>query len=216
MRRLGEMPGLARIRLVTNHAAYLDEPLIAALAEVPTAMPFLPVPAQHGSDPILREMRRGYTTDLYRRRIDLLRSRVPGIELSSDWIVGFPGESDEDLEKSCDFLREMGFAQNFIFKYSPRPDTAAFDRPTLDDDVVSRRHARLTAVADEVRPRAGGDSWDRRARFSSRSPPRAMATPWAHAGESRSHISGGAVARRGDRRRANRFRIRPRRARVRA
>jgi tRNA-2-methylthio-N6-dimethylallyladenosine synthase len=150
LRRLGQMPGLARIRLVTNHAAYLDEPLIAALAEVESAMPFLPVPAQHGSDAILREMRRGYTTDLYRRRIDLLRSRVPRIELSSDWIVGFPGETDADFEKSCDFLREIGFAQNFIFKYSPRPDTAAFDRPALDEAIVSRRHARLTEVADEI------------------------------------------------------------------
>jgi tRNA-2-methylthio-N6-dimethylallyladenosine synthase len=150
VRRLGEIPGVDRIRLVTNHVAYLDDALTAALAEVPQAMPFLPIPAQHGSDRILRAMRRGYTTDLYRRRIDKLRARVPGIELSSDWIVGFPGETDEDLEKSCAFLEEQRFAQNFVFKYSPRPETAAYELPELDDADLSRRHARLLDVAEKV------------------------------------------------------------------
>jgi tRNA-2-methylthio-N6-dimethylallyladenosine synthase len=150
LRRLGGLPGLDRIRLVTNHVAYLDDALIAALAEVETCMPFLPIPAQHGSDRVLREMRRGYTTDLYRRRIEKLRSRIPGIELSSDWIVGFPGETDEDFEKSCAFLREMQFAQNFIFKYSPRPETAAFERSLVPEELVSARHARLSQIADEV------------------------------------------------------------------
>ncbi len=150
VRRLGVIPGLDRIRLVTNHVAYLDDALIAALAETPAAMPFLPVPAQHGSDPILRAMRRGYTTDLYRRRIERLRARVPGIELSSDWIVGFPSETDADFERSVAFLREIGFAQSFVFRYSPRPGTASFDGAELPEDVVAARNTELLRVAEEV------------------------------------------------------------------
>ncbi|MFN0206654.1 MAG: MiaB/RimO family radical SAM methylthiotransferase [Planctomycetota bacterium] len=150
MRRLGELPGLDRIRLVTNHVAYLDDSLIATFAEIPSVMPFLPVPAQSGSDRILKEMRRGYTTDLYRKRIDKLRARVPNIELSSDWIVGFPGETDAEFEKSCDFLREMEFAQNFIFRYSPRPETASFDRAELPEEIVAARNTELLKVAEDV------------------------------------------------------------------
>lgn len=150
IRKLGALPGLDRIRLVTNHIAYLDDALIAALAEMPSAMPFLPIPAQSGSDRVLREMRRGYTTDIYRRRIDKLRKRIPNIELSSDWIVGFPGETDAEFQQSCDFLREMKFAQNFIFRYSPRPETAAFDRAELPDEVVAARNTELLKIAEDV------------------------------------------------------------------
>lgn len=157
IRKLGALPGLDRIRLVTNHVAYLDDSLIAALAETPAAMPFLPIPAQSGSDSVLRAMRRGYTTDLYRKRVDKLRKRIPNIELSSDWIVGFPGETDEDFQKSCDFLREMGFAQNFIFRYSPRPATASFDRAELPEAVVAARNTELLNVAQEVQ----ADRWRR-------------------------------------------------------
>ncbi|HKD99855.1 MAG TPA: MiaB/RimO family radical SAM methylthiotransferase [Planctomycetota bacterium] len=150
IRRLGAIPGLDRIRLVTNHVAYLDDALIEALAEVPAAMPFLPLPAQSGSDRILRAMRRGYTKDLYRRRIDRLRARVPGIELSSDWIVGYPGETDAEFEQSVALLREIGFAQTFVFRYSPRPATAAHDEPTLPEDVVAARNAALLRAAEDV------------------------------------------------------------------
>lgn len=150
VRRLGTLPGLDRIRLVTNHVAYLDGALIDAMADVNSAVAFLPVPLQHGSDRILRAMRRGYTVELYRRRIDALRARVPGIELSSDWIVGYPGETEEDFEKSCQQLREIGFAQNFVFKYSPRPDTPAFPLPPVDAATVARRHKELLSLAEEV------------------------------------------------------------------
>jgi len=150
VRRLGMIPGLERIRLVTNHVAYLDDALIQALAETPQAMPFLPLPAQSGSDRILRAMRRGYTTDLYRRRVEKLRARVSGIELSSDWIVGYPGETDEEVEASCRFLREMGFAQNFVFRYSPRPTTASFDEAELPEEVVAARNTQLLKTAEEV------------------------------------------------------------------
>jgi len=93
---------------------------------------FLPLPAQSGSNAVLKRMKRGYTIDLYRERIALLRSIVPDIELGSDWIVGFPGESDEDFEASLAFCEEIGFVQGYVFQYSPRPGTKAF---VLEDDI---------------------------------------------------------------------------------
>src|SRR5206468_7065803 len=92
--RLQEVEGLVRIRLVTLHPSYVTLALARAVRDCDKAERFLPLPVQSGSDRILRAMRRGYTKDLYRRRADSLRAAVPDIELGSDWIVGFPGESE--------------------------------------------------------------------------------------------------------------------------
>ena len=104
LRALQEVRGLERIRLVTLHPAYVTPALARAIAECPKVDRFLPLPAQSGSDAVLRRMRRGYTTDLYRSRIETLRAEVPDIELGSDWIVGFPGETEEDFERTLAFL----------------------------------------------------------------------------------------------------------------
>jgi tRNA-2-methylthio-N6-dimethylallyladenosine synthase len=140
--------GLLRIRLITLHPAYVTRALAEAIRDNPKVERFLPLPAQAGSDPVLRAMKRGYTTELYRQRVALLREVVPDIELGSDWIVGFPGESDQDFERSVEFLREIGFAQNYVFKYDPRPETSAYELP---DDVPlevkkERNQALLTAA----------------------------------------------------------------------
>ena len=124
--------GLERIRLVTLHPSYVTRALARAIAECPKVERFLPLPAQSGSDDVLRRMRRGYTCELYRKRVALLREAVPDIELGSDWIVGFPGESETDFAATLAFLEEMGTIQNFVFQYSPRPETRAFE---LTDDV---------------------------------------------------------------------------------
>ena len=148
---LQELEGLTRIRFVTLHPAYLTVALAEALRDCPKADRFLPLPAQSGSDAVLRAMRRGYTTELYRRRVDLLRERVPDVELGSDWIVGFPGESEADFSASEAFLEEIGFAQSYVFKYDPRPETAAHERP--DDvplEVKKERNRRLLACAERV------------------------------------------------------------------
>ena len=124
--------GLERIRLITLHPAYVTSALARAIAACDKVERFLPLPAQSGSDEVLRAMKRGYTTDLYRRKAELLREHVSDIELGSDWIVGFPGESERDVEASESFLAEQGFCVTYVFQYDPRPGTKATD---LADDV---------------------------------------------------------------------------------
>ena len=102
-----------RIRLITLHPAYVTPALAQAIRDCDKVDRFLPLPAQSGSDDVLRRMKRGYTTDLYRRRIDILRAEVPDIELGSDWIVGFPGETEEDFAKTEAFVDEIGFLVNY-------------------------------------------------------------------------------------------------------
>ncbi len=151
---LQEVPDLARIRLVTLHPSYATRALAEAVRDCDKVDRFLPLPAQHGSDRVLRAMKRGYTTDLYRRRADVLRELVPDIELGSDWIVGFPTETDEEFATCEDFVAEQGFVVNYVFKYSPRPDTAAFDRADdVSEDVKKERNQRLLAAAERVQRR---------------------------------------------------------------
>lgn len=125
VRRLAEIEGLARIRYTTSHPRDVDEGLLAAHAEVPKLMPFLHLPVQSGSDRILEAMNRKHKADDYRRLVDRLRTARPDLALSSDFIVGFPGESDADFEATLRLIRDVGFAQAFSFKYSPRPGTPA-------------------------------------------------------------------------------------------
>jgi tRNA-2-methylthio-N6-dimethylallyladenosine synthase len=150
--RLQELDGLARIRLVTLHPSYLTPALARALAECDKAERFLPLPAQSGSDRVLRAMKRGYTTGLYRARTEALRELVPDVELGSDWIVGFPGESEPEFAESELLLGEQGFAVNYVFQYSPRPGTAAGERLADDvpDEAKRERNRRLLAKAAEV------------------------------------------------------------------
>lgn len=129
---LAALDGLKRLRLITLHPSYCDAELADALARSPQFLRLLPLPLQSGSDRILRAMRRGYTLDLYRRRVEVLRQRMPDLELVSDWIVGYPGETEEDFEASAAALAEFGFLQSYVFQYSPRPGTAA---AALADDV---------------------------------------------------------------------------------
>jgi tRNA-2-methylthio-N6-dimethylallyladenosine synthase len=152
LERMQAIDGLARIRLVTLHPSYVTRALAEAMRDNDKVDRFLPLPAQSGSDRILKAMKRGYTTDLYRRRVEILRGVVPDIELGSDWIVGFPTETDADFAQSEAFLEEMGFAQNYVFKYDPRPDTAAWEK-LADDvprDVKKARNQRLLRKSEEV------------------------------------------------------------------
>jgi tRNA-2-methylthio-N6-dimethylallyladenosine synthase len=150
--RMQELDGLARIRLITLHPSYVTRALAEALRDCSKAERFLPLPAQSGSDDVLRRMKRGYTTDLYRRRAELLREHCPDIELGSDWIVGFPGESDADFEATERFLEEQRFTVNYVFQYSPRPETHAAE--ALADDVPDatkrERNHRLLETAERV------------------------------------------------------------------
>jgi len=152
LERLQGVEGLERVRLITLHPSYVTRPFAEAIRDYDKVERFLPLPAQAGSDEVLKRMKRGYTLDLYRRRADLLREVVPDIELGSDWIVGFCGETDEDFEGSERFLEEQGFLVNYVFKYDPRPSTRADER--LVDDIAEavkkERNQRLLRVAERT------------------------------------------------------------------
>jgi len=147
IRALAALPGLERLRYMTSHPLEMDDDLIAAHAEVPQLMPFLHLPVQSGSDRILRAMNRRHDADAYRRIIDRLRAAQPDLALSSDFIVGFPGETDADHKATLALIRDVGFAQAFSFKYSPRPGTpAATIEQQVPDHVMTARLAELQAL----------------------------------------------------------------------
>jgi tRNA-2-methylthio-N6-dimethylallyladenosine synthase len=123
IRALTALPGLRRLRYTTSHPRDMADELIAAHRDVETLMPFLHLPVQSGSDRVLEAMNRGHKVDDYRRIVDRLRAARPDIALSSDFITGFPGESDADFAATLALVREVGFAQAYSFKYSRRPGT---------------------------------------------------------------------------------------------
>ena len=128
VRHLAETDGLARIRYTTSHPVDMDDELITAHGEVPQLMPFLHLPVQSGSDKILAAMNRRHSADEYRRIVEKLRDARPDLVLSSDFIVGFPGEEDVDFAQTLKLVNEIGFVQAYSFKYSPRPGTPAADK----------------------------------------------------------------------------------------
>jgi tRNA-2-methylthio-N6-dimethylallyladenosine synthase len=150
IRRLARIDGLARLRYTTSHPRDMDDGLIAAHAEEPKLMPYLHLPVQSGSDAVLQAMNRGHAADDYRKLVARIRAARPDIALSSDFIVGFPGESDQDFEATMDLVREIGFAQSFSFKYSARPGTpAAAARKQVPEDVKAVRLELLQALLNE-------------------------------------------------------------------
>ncbi|MEQ1863445.1 MAG: tRNA (N6-isopentenyl adenosine(37)-C2)-methylthiotransferase MiaB [Micropepsaceae bacterium] len=147
IRTLAGIDGLKRLRYMTSHPRDMSDDLIAAHADEEKLMPFLHLPVQAGSDAVLEAMNRGHTADDYRRLVARIRAARPDIALSSDFIVGFPGESDVDFEATLDLVREIGFAQSYSFKYSPRPGTpAAAARKQIPEAVQDERLARLQAL----------------------------------------------------------------------
>jgi tRNA-2-methylthio-N6-dimethylallyladenosine synthase len=149
LRRLAELPGLQRLRYTTSHPVDMDADLVRAHGELPQLMPFLHLPVQSGSDAVLAAMNRSYTADDYRRAVAGLREARPDIALSSDFIVGFPGETDADFAATMALVEETRFAQAFSFKYSPRPGTPASGlRRQVPDAVKSQRLQQLQALLE--------------------------------------------------------------------
>ncbi len=147
IRHLAKIDNLERLRYTTSHPRNLSAELIAAHGDVAALMPFLHLPVQSGSDIILKAMNRQHTADDYRRLIEKLRTARPDMALSSDFIVGFPGETEAAFEETLALAREIDFAQAFSFKYSPRPGTPAAENDAqLPEDVKSARLAALQAV----------------------------------------------------------------------
>ena len=144
IRELAEIDGLRRLRYTTSHPREMSDDLISAHGDVDVLMPYLHLPAQSGSDRILREMNRGHTSGDYLRLVDRIRAGRPDIALSSDFIVGFPGETAADFESTLDLVRQVGYASAYSFRYSPRPGTPAAGRKDqVADDVKSERLAEL-------------------------------------------------------------------------
>jgi tRNA-2-methylthio-N6-dimethylallyladenosine synthase len=144
IRRLAEIEGVERLRYTTSHPSDLDDELIAAHRDVGKLMPFLHLPVQSGSDRILAAMNRRHTAADYLRLADRLRAARPDLALSSDFIVGFPGETEADIEATLDLIERVGFAQAYSFKYSPRPGTpAALMETQIPDEEKVRRLQRL-------------------------------------------------------------------------
>ncbi len=151
-RRLAAIPGLARLRYTTSHPNDLDDDLITAHRDLPALMPFLHLPVQSGSDRILRAMNRRHDAARYVDLAAKIRAARPDIALSSDFIVGFPGESEADFEATLALIRTVGFASAFSFKYSPRPGTPAAAIPhQVPEPVMAERLARLQALVEAQR-----------------------------------------------------------------
>ncbi|GBQ21085.1 tRNA 2-methylthioadenosine synthase MiaB [Tanticharoenia sakaeratensis NBRC 103193] len=150
MHDLSAIPGLERIRYTTSHPRDVDDALIAAHGDLPAVMPFLHLPVQSGSDRILKAMNRGHTADEYRSVVARLREKRPDLALSSDFIVGHPGETEEDFEATMQLIRDIGFAQAFSFKYSSRPGTPAAGAPMqVPEEIKDRRLQALQALLRE-------------------------------------------------------------------
>jgi tRNA-2-methylthio-N6-dimethylallyladenosine synthase len=146
LRALARLPGLKRLRYTTSHPRDMDDGLIAAHRDVEQLMPFLHLPVQSGSDRILAAMNRRHTADEYRRTVQKLREARPDLALSSDFIVGYPGESELDFRATLDLVSEIEFAQAFSFKYSPRPGTPAAIERQVPEPAKAERLAELQAL----------------------------------------------------------------------
>ncbi len=144
LRALGGVEGLERLRYTTSHPRDMDDELFAAHEELPQLMPYLHLPVQSGSDRILKAMNRRHTAAEYLRSIEKIRNSRPDIALASDFIVGFPGESDDDFEQTMELVREVNYAQAYSFKYSERPGTPAAEREDqVPEEVRAARLAEL-------------------------------------------------------------------------
>jgi tRNA-2-methylthio-N6-dimethylallyladenosine synthase len=148
---VAEIPGLDRLRFVTSHPRFFDDALIDAIARHPNVSRYLHLPVQSGADRTLRRMARRYTSDQYLDLVDRIRSRIPDINISTDVIVGFPGESDRDFEATLELLSRVRFGQVFGFAYSPRPRTpAARLEEQVPEAVRKSRLNRLFALTDSI------------------------------------------------------------------
>ncbi len=151
LRACGDIDGLERVRFTSPHPKDFTDDVIAAMAETPNVMPSLHMPLQSGSDRVLRAMRRSYRQERYLGIIDRVRAAMPEAAITTDIIVGFPGETGADFEATLDVVRAARFAGAFTFQYSKRPGTPAADLPDqLPKAVVQERYLRLAAAQEEI------------------------------------------------------------------
>ncbi len=151
LRACGEVPGLRRVRFTSPHPRDFTDDVIEAMAQIPTVMPQLHMPLQSGSDDVLRRMRRSYRSERFLGILDRVRQAMPEAAITTDIIVGFPGETDADFDATLDVVRKARFAGAFTFQYSKRPGTPAADYPDqVPHEIVQSRYERLVEVVEEV------------------------------------------------------------------
>jgi tRNA-2-methylthio-N6-dimethylallyladenosine synthase len=147
-----DTPGLERIKFITNFPKDMTDDLLDAVSSLPKVCPYLHVPAQSGCNDVLKRMKRLYTVEFYNDMLARCRERVPGVTISSDFIVGFSGETEESFERTCDLVRTAGFKNSYIFKYSPRPGTKGHELYADDiaEEIKKRRNNDLLAIQNQV------------------------------------------------------------------
>src|SRR6185312_257808 len=151
LRACGEVDGLERVRFTSPHPRDFTDDVIEAMAQTPNVMPSLHMPLQSGSDSVLRAMRRSYRRERYLGIIERVREAIPHAAITTDVIVGFPGETDADFEHTLEVVREARFASAFTFQYSKRPGTPAADMDgQVPKEVVQERYERLVALQEEI------------------------------------------------------------------
>lgn len=151
LRACGEIEGLERVRFTSPHPAAFTDDVIAAMAETPNVMPQLHMPLQSGSDQILKAMKRSYRSEKFLGILDRVRQAMPHAAISTDIIVGFPGETEEDFEQTLEVVRKARFAMAFTFQYSPRPGTPAAEMENqIPKKVVQERFERLVALQNDI------------------------------------------------------------------
>ncbi|MDO4258708.1 MAG: tRNA (N6-isopentenyl adenosine(37)-C2)-methylthiotransferase MiaB [Actinomycetaceae bacterium] len=151
LRAVGAIDGIERVRFTSPHPAAFTDDVIAAMAETPTVMPSLHMPLQSGSDAVLRQMRRSYRRERYMGILSRVRDAIPDAAITTDIIVGFPGETEEDFQATLDVVAEARFTSAYTFLYSPRPGTPAADRTDqIPDEVAKERYRRLIALQESI------------------------------------------------------------------
>ncbi len=151
LRRISKIEDLKRIRFTSPHAFHMDDEFIEEFASNPKICKSMHIPLQSGSTKVLKDMKRGYSREWFLNRVEKLKSMVPDVGLSTDIIVAFPGESDEDFQDTMDLVRQVGFEQIFSFKYSPRPLTEAAEfTNVVDEELGSERLYALQTLQQEI------------------------------------------------------------------
>ena len=156
LRRLDQIDGLRRLRFITSFPTLMTPDLMQALRDCESVVSYLHLPVQSGSNTCLKRMARGYSADTYRRLVERLRATVPDVELATDIIVGFCGETDPEFQQTVKLMRDLEFVQAFVFKYSNRPGTAA-DQIMVDDvpeAVKAARNQEILALQEEIQRRS--------------------------------------------------------------
>jgi tRNA-2-methylthio-N6-dimethylallyladenosine synthase len=162
LRACGEIEGLERVRFTSPHPAEFTDDVIEAMAQTPNVMPSLHMPLQSGSSKVLKDMRRSYRQSKFLGIIERVRAAIPDAAITTDIIVGFPGETEEDFQETLKVVREARFSGAFTFQYSKRPGTPAADLPDqVPPEVVADRYQRLTALQNEI-------SWEENRRLEGR------------------------------------------------